>query len=331
MAITGNASYIPTMNEFAAHWTLCNTALGVTPLIVRLPDNTTMTLALFTTLRTNLTTQHTTVQSKLNDVFIARSAVDLQKAALLNTLRAFNDYVEAYYQETSFLKARPLMPGLGDGQERFTSPLVDAMTLWEKINAGTAPAGVTLPLTLVGGMTQGGFATLVSALQFAYQTVKTCLVTLTLARGDRNLLQERAYATMKCYRQSVPVKLAAFPALVAALPALSPAPGHTPVPVNASAIFVAPNSAKVVYDESTDVLLQRYELRGNVGDEYSDEDAVVIASHDPGEPREFVVPFGLNQPGAEVALKVYVLLTTGNEAGSALLLVQRPLALPLAA
>jgi len=50
------------------------------------------------------------------------------------------------------------------------------------------------------------------------------------------------------------------------------------------------------------------------------------------EPREFTVPFGLNQPGAEVELKVYAILTTGNEAGGAAMLVQRPAnVLPLAA
>lgn len=34
--------------------------------------------------------------------------------------------------------------------------------------------------------------------------------------------------------------------------------------------------------------------------------------------------FGLTQPGAQVALKVYVILNTDNEAGSAPMIVQRP-------
>ena len=71
-------------------------------------------------------------------------------------------------------------------------------------------------------------------------------------------------------------------------------------------------------------MLERYELRGTVGDRYEEADAVVIASHSPSEPREFITTFGLNQPGAEVALKVFVILTTGNEAGSATLPVERP-------
>lgn len=67
---------------------------------------------------------------------------------------------------------------------------------------------------------------------------------------------------------------------------------------------------------------------GNVGEEFSDEDAIVIATN---VPREFVTPFGLNQPGAQVALKVYVILSTGNEAGCGAMFVQRPASLPMAA
>jgi hypothetical protein len=122
----------------------------------------------------------------------------------------------------------------------------------------------------------------------------------------------------------VPAKLKAFPEVIDTLPRLTPLPGHTPVPVNASAIFQAPNATKVVYDASSEATLARYELRGTVGDHYDEDDAVVIASHAPNEAREFTTVFGLDQPGAEIALKVFVVLDTGNEAGSAAMLVQRP-------
>ena len=118
----------------------------------------------------------------------------------------------------------------------------------------------------------------------------------------------------------------AFPTLVETMPRLSPLPGHTPDAVNSSAVFEAPDKAKVVYNASDDLMLAGYQLLGNLGTDYSDEDAVVIATNDPGAPREFVTTFGPNQPGVHVALKVYVILTTGNEAGSAAMFVQRPLA-----
>jgi hypothetical protein len=131
---------------------------------------------------------------------------------------------------------------------------------------------------------------------------------------------------MKLYRDAVPPKLMNFPELISSLPRLTPLPGHTPEAVNASSVFEAPNKARTVYDESTDPALHSYQLRGSAGEDYDHENSVVLATNAPGAPREFVTTFGLNQPGAKIALKVYVLLTTGNEAGSATMSLQRPLA-----
>ena len=39
---------------------------------------------------------------------------------------------------------------------------------------------------------------------------------------------------------------------------------------------------------------------------------------------EFLTNLGLTQPGTRVLLKVYVVLTTSNEAGSAAMVVVRP-------
>ena len=49
-----------------------------------------------------------------------------------------------------------------------------------------------------------------------------------------------------------------------------------------------------------------------------DDDAVVtVATNRAAVPRDFMVDFGLTQPGTKIALKVYVLTTTGRERGSA--------------
>lgn len=324
MPITGNSSYIPTMNEFIAHWGQANAALAPSSLMVRLPDNTTKTRALFTGLRDTLQSQQNDVIGCLSALQIQRSNIRLQKEALMEKFSMFVNLMEGYYQQTDFYAARPYAPTFHAGQEAFTRPLVDMMLLWDKMNNGTAPAGVTLPLVLADGTEQSMFASAVSALQFAYAEERNKAQELSLARAKRNRTQLNAYETMKAYREAVPGKLAAFPEIVDTLPRLTPLPGHTPVPVNASAVFQSPNLAKVVYDASSDAQLERYELRGTIGDEYDEQDAVVIASRGPNETREFITPFGLNQPGTEVALKVFVILTTGNEAGSATMRVSRP-------
>jgi len=56
-----------------------------------------------------------------------------------------------------------------------------------------------------------------------------------------------------------------------------------------------------------------------------DDDAVVtVATNRAAVPRDFMVDFGLTQPGTKIALKVYVLTTTGRERGSAVMVVERP-------
>ena len=329
--ITGPSSYDSTMAEFKKHWLSGNTKLAPTPLILTLPDKTSMTQAQFAALHATLLTQQDTLQTWAVDAQIARGNVNVKKAELLAKFNLFTALMDGSYQGTGFYEARPLAPGVTFGKDLFLKPLGDVMKLWKRMNEGVAPAGVTLPLVLGDGTDQGGFASAVSALCFAYAGLEDLEVDLRIARGNRNVTQTRAYAAMKMYREGAENKFVLHPELIETLPRLSPLPGHTPDAVNASAVLEGTNQSKVVYDASTDSMLESYELRGSAGDDYNDEDAVVIATNAPGAPREFITPFGLNQPGAKVALKVYVILTTGNEAGSAAMFVERPASVQLAA
>ena len=329
---TPNAVYIPMINDFAAHFEQCNEVLAPQFLIIRLPEsNTSYTHAQLVTLRDTLQAKQNMVQACRTAQQIVRGNINLKKSALLAQFNLFTGLLDGYFRNTEFYDARPLAPSISDGQESFTRPLVDALTLWEEINEGPAPVGVTLPLTLSNGTTHGTFASAVSALQFAYAEERKKGVRLVVARARRNIVQNTAYEVMKSYREAVPPMLSNFPEMIETLPRLSPLPGHTPDAVNASATLIAPNQTKVVHDESTDPTLHSYQLRGSAGDQYDEEDAVVLATHGPGEPREFITTFGLNQPGAKVALKVFVILTTDNEAGSAAMVVERPAAVALAA
>ena len=302
------------------------------PLKIRLPETDTLvTRSALETLRNTLQTQQGAVQSRLGSLQLVRGDILSQKAVFLEHFNEFTTCLDANYRNTNLYRLRPYAPGINAGQGTFSDALGDMLVCWEEVNAGPAPAGIALPLTLSGGLTKDAFASQVSALQFTYADEKSKDKKVTLARGARNDTQEEIYFILKAYREGVPDKMKAFPLLVETMPRLTPLPGHTPEAVNSSAIFEAPDRAKIVYDASTDGTLYSYQLRGNVGSDYNDEDAVVIATNAPGAPREFITPFGLNQPGARIALKVYVILTTGNESGSAAMFVERPMSLELAA
>src|ERR1044071_7340043 len=109
MPITGNASYIPTMNDFIAHWGQCDEALG-SSLGVRLPDNTTRTLPQFTEMRDVLQAQQNTVQARLTSQQIARGNIVLKKIDLLAWFSMFTSLLDGYFQNTDFYAARPYAP-----------------------------------------------------------------------------------------------------------------------------------------------------------------------------------------------------------------------------
>ena len=223
-------------------------------------------------MRDLLQTQQNTLQLCLTVQQIARGDILLKKIDLLSWFSMFTSLLDGYYQNTDFYAARPYAPVLTAGQEAFTRPMVDVINLWRTINAGPAPAGVTLPLELGDGTELEIFEEAVSALHELYADERKKGQDLTLARAKRDRSEDVAYETIKAYREAVPGVLTLYPELIDTLPRLTPLPGHTPDAVNASAVFQAPNATKVVYSGSNDLMLERYELRGTVGDHYDDRD-----------------------------------------------------------
>ena len=323
MPIDSNASYPLTMAEFAAHWQQVNFELNPDLLIVT-PDKQSMTQAEFVTLRQTLEASFIDLVDRLNDVELARAGIRAAKATMLVRLNELLAYIDSYWAPTLLPQARPLVPSVTDGPGEFLKAMYDAMSLWERMNEDDAPAGITLPVVLADGTTQADFRASVLALNELYADERSAIVSTTLSRAQRDAHKARAYAVMKAYRQAVPARCAGFPILLETLPALSPKPGHTPDPVNVSAVFVPPDQSRVAYTPSDEPSLLRYELRGHPGDEYDAEDAVVVATNAPADAPEFLTAFGLTQPGTRVAFKVYVVLQTGNVAGSAAVVVERP-------
>lgn len=323
MPVSSNASYLPVMDEFLGHWAHVDAELPA-PLVVMNAQRVTFSRAGFASLRDLILEQALKVIDALMEEQIARGDIALRKTRMRGWLFELNGLLEVYWTGTRFLSARPKAPNMSDGEERFVAPMRDVATLWLRLNAAPAPGGLTLPLTLSDGTTQAAFAEALADFQALYATVARLNQDATLERAERELHQRAAYATMKAYRLAVPARAAQFPVFVETMPTLTPAGGHTPDAVKASAVFEPPGQARVVYEASEDAALDHYALRGNPGDRYDDKDAVTVARHTPEEAREFLTGFSLTQPGAQVAFKVYVVLKTGNEAGSKTVVVERP-------
>lgn len=298
-----------------------NAALPVpSPLVLK----TGLARAGMVTLRDELQTQLDVIQDELNDLETASETLKQKKQALLTRLNEFNAVVNSYFEGTPLQAARPLAPGIGEGEEKFTEPLRDMKSLWGKLNAQTAPPGLTLPLALDGNFVLADFTTALADLRAAFEAVAVAEQDLKIERLKRDAKFKVIYESLRLYRLAVPVRLPSNEILLAALPRLTPEAGSTPDAVNASGLFQAPDQLKVVYGASEASDLKEYQLRGNVGPTFSSQDAVVIATNAKDAPREFVSAFGLTQPGAKVSVSVYVVTNAGNQKGSAPMTITRP-------
>ena len=330
MAITTNASYVPTLTEFIGHWVDVNDERGQAgPLVLSNGG----TRAGAQELRTGLQTIELELQQRLNDQQLARGQIQMRKTAMLYWFSRWVGIFDAYFGAGQWREARPLAPAVSAKVEDFLKPMLDVQDLWQRFNdlvAELVPTGLTVPIVLVGEtagdtLAVAGWLALIEQLRTAADQETLAIGRAKRSRSKRNFSQEKAYALLKLYRQAMPPSLPSGSSLQANLPRLTPEDtGTTPEPVNASAVYVSGATSRTVHDASTAADLKEYQLRGVIGEEWDEDDAVTIATHTPEEAPEFNVEFGLTQPGTAIVLKVYVITTTGRERGSAAMKVGRP-------
>jgi len=319
--IEGPASYLPTTDEFLAHWSLVNTALAPGSLV--LPAGTTR--ANLETHRTALGVLHAAVQAAINDVEMGRADLEDRKGALHARLNQFNEKARSYLGSTTLARSLPKVPGLSEGQGAWLPALDDMENLWTRANALAPVGGYTPPLLLLGGYALATFSADLALLRTAYRTITSKEVDLRVKRGERQDLEDVIYPILKSYREAMPTFFAPDHALVVALPRLSPEPGSTPDPVSLTGVWNAPTTqGKLTWTESAEATLDHYEVRWSPGSSYSADDESVLGSVDPEAAREFLTAQGLGAPGAVSVFRVYVVTTTGNEKGSNTAQITRP-------
>ncbi|MBS1724308.1 MAG: hypothetical protein JSS66_15300 [Armatimonadetes bacterium] len=321
MPISSVGSWLPTIDEFLAHWTDVNAALAPGALTLLGAYNR----ASLVTDRAAVETAVTDVQNKDNTTQIARGDRDVKRANVKPRFVQFRGAVNGQLPGTRYIPAIPRTPAFTDSPGVWRNALDDMGNLWTTINANSPPiTGFTPPLLLAGGYAVLAYTTESTAMKTAFTTLETAEQGSQLSREQRDVVFAPVYQRLKQYRQAV---VGAFPAnspLIASLPALTPRPGHTPAAVNVSASWDAGLSkARIVYTASTDPDLAEYELRACFGTSYKTSEEQVIGNNLPGD-LEFLTDQGLVASGSKVFYKVYVKLTTGNEKGSKTVNVVRP-------
>lgn len=315
MAITSIGSYLTTANQIDAHWTDVNAdrlANSLTALV--LPGS--YSLADFQAERDALQAALIALEDLDNVMQLAIGDRDAQKQNMRERLRHFRTAGKLYLSRSSYLRAIPTMPRMSTSESRFLRPLDDMASLWTRLNAETGIADFTPPLLLTGGYSISAFATDLTTLRANFMAITSADNDLEMARRQRDMRLDAIRDRIQKYRTAIELEYGPGHPFPTSLPEVTPPPGSTPDPVTASAFWNDELGTGVItWTASTNPNLDHYTIRSTPGPSFDIDNNTVLASVPPPE-TEYQTLEGLTAPMAQVSYRVYVVLTTGNEAGS---------------
>ena len=326
MALSTHDDYLPMIDLFLGSWEGADAAAVAgpsgSPVVVLEGVDRAGLLAL----RGALAAKRGEVRHEDLSQRLAAGQLRLHRVSLLGWLGLFNEAARAWWGKVPAGLAVPRVLSLSAALDKFLRPVRDALRLWARLDAGAAPAGVALPLT-VGG--EGAFGrvdlqALYDAALAARDEMEAAEFALTILRGERDVLEGRVRAVLAAYLRAVPVRLGGEHAVVRSLPRLWPLPGHTPAAVRAQGVWSAEEgAARLTWEPSADAKLASYEVRWCPGEVYEKKEERVAGRVGKDAARVFLARQGLAGPGDAGCYKVYVILETENERGSAAVVVRR--------
>ena len=316
MAISGAASYLPTLNRFIPHWESANAALAPAAPIT-LDGASVADLA---ALRTLLENQRAAVEAARNSQEGARAGIEMLKAALLDRISQFNGKLPTMNVDPVLLLILPKAYSQGEGMGRVIPALDDMADVWARHDAG----GV--PMALRGGYTLADFTADLALLNAAYKAYGKARNDVKLARGRREGTQDGIAPLLVKYRKRITAEFAEGSAIRESVPEYSPPHiGPKPEAVSLSGTYdAAGGRAALAWSPVTDAKVTEVQVRASVGPEYEVQDETILATLAPGAPGLWAGTFGLLVPGSASSFKVYTLTATGRERGSNAVTVTRP-------
>jgi hypothetical protein len=202
--------------------------------------------------------------------------------------------------------------------------LDDMADLWTRINADTTTPNFTPPLVFADGYAVAQLQTDLAALRTQFKAVVDAENDARMSRRQRDALLDPLRGRFVSYREGIEVEYGEQHAFTTSLPDVSPSPGSTPDAVQAAVAWDGVTTEAVVtWTGSTNPNLQHYEVRVSPGATY-DSGTASVAGQVLAGTEEFRTTQELASPGDTATFKVFVVLTTGNQAGSNAVTITRP-------
>ena len=324
MPLTDIGSYVTVGEEFKSHWTDVDAervAGGGSVLV--LPDAYS---------RVNLTTDVAGVATAItgqedldNAVALATTNRDNRKQTLRDRLIEFRDAVQFRLKGSGYVRALPDTPQPNASEQKFLKALDDMASGWLRINADATVPNFTPPLLLRGGYALATFQPELALLRVSYQAVTDAENDARIGRSKRDVLLEPLRDRFVQYRQAIGVEYGPLHPWTTTLPNVSAPAGSTPdaVPLSGGWNPVT-GQAEFSWAESTDPNLVEHELRVSVGGGGYDAATATVVGNAPPGTTTLNTTAGLVASGDVAHFKLFVMLSTGNEAGSNTITITRP-------
>lgn len=148
---------------------------------------------------------------------IAYSALLAAKKALFVRMKQFRTLMVAYWQETVWFSALPVLPALRAGRDEFLSPMRFVALLWPKV-AAQPPAVPGAAAVMHDGYTAADFVRDLARVVELWDAVGECDMGVKLARGKVARLYQRLAAAIMAYSHSARGRLEPGDPLIARIP-----------------------------------------------------------------------------------------------------------------
>ena len=323
MPISDIGSYVTVGEEFKSHWTDVNAdrvAGGGTVLL--LADG--YSLVTLTADVGSVATAITGQEDLDNAISLATTNRDNRKQTLRDRLIEFREAVQYRLKGSGYVRALPDTPALDASEQKILKALDDMASLWLRINADATVPNFTPPLLLRGTFAVATFQSELALLRVNYKAVTDAENDARIGRGQRDVRLDPLRDRFVQYRQAIGVEYGSLHPFSTTLPDLSPPPGSTPAAVPLSGGWnAATGQAEFHWLGSTESTLAEFELRVSDGATYDAATATVVGNAPPGT-LSLNTTAGLAAAGDVASFKLFVILSTGNAAGSNTITITRP-------
>lgn len=323
MPITDLGSHVTTGEEIKAHWTAVDAdrvAGGGTAML--LADG--YSLANLTTDVGLVATAITGQENLDNAVTLATTARDNRRLPLRDRVIEFREAVQYRLKGSGYALSLPDTPHPDSSEQKYLKALDDMADLWVRINADTTLPNFTPPLLLRGSWTLALFQPELAALRTNFKTLTEAENGARLGRSERDILLPPLRNRFVQYREAIGVEYGPTHPFTTSLPSLHPLPGSTPDGVPLTGGWnAASGQADFSWPPSSNPNVDHYELRKCDGSGYDAATATVVGNI-PAGTTNIATTAGLVNSGDVASFRLFVVLTTGNEAGSNTLTITRP-------